>query len=691
MDPQPPVRNESNGKPGPRIESTGIPGPRTESTGRLQADLTTDSVVTTPLASASTSYGELPLRPRFTSVEGGSVLSDSNMKSAKTFTTWNNSQFSPDFSHTNEEDVSKLQVPHFIKRDLEKNMSISKFSQFLSVFHLKNSPMPAGQYRLGPQTFWQWKSSFLLCLILITIAVVFNSFVSIIAPVKTFLDTQGKVCSDPQNFLTEYKNKFLSLTNLTVASQQADYAFNISTMFFSLANKTHQPIAGEKYRWPQPFLPSENDTARLQAQANRVCYTEKCQDITVDTSGTTKTVCTNFQFPCADPTALKALSASDVILQQSQLFNDGRYNNTNQTSTTSTSLQNSAFTKTVIDQLIILQQRVNLVGSIYVLWLAISIYIGLLGSPFNISSPRWTTKVQTWIGGISKLHYTVFVILTWYVVEYVLILINIPEFQIIIPNIEVNPCWLDSTLVSKFYQQTTDLCSNIVDAKNKYNNAYQSMQFYASVEKTWTRTPPGQPAAYPTNFTSLNLIFTGQTCTDVDVFTHLLKPPADAPRVNIGTIILKTGILAQFFLQPVLAHLVISSFQILFPLSTNAGRVMLPMVTLEALLNNKGLPLKQIMEKSVYHFVRLRNILPLVIHSGILTLVCYGLISQQYLALFVFFVFSVVALLALTLYFGLVILPRKESRVLDLFVEETTAETNKMDEKEYDQYYHNMV
>ncbi|KAJ3129044.1 hypothetical protein HK098_002636 [Nowakowskiella sp. JEL0407] len=552
-------------------------------------------------------------------------------------------------------------IPTFMQSTLESTSKsyISRFGLLLGVLHLKQAPFQASQYRVEPKNFWQWKSSFLLCLILIAIAVIFNSFVPVLAPAKEFVDTQGRVCKAPTEFVLSYAELLKKITSFSTAQTQSGRAFNISRALFEAANKTHQPLlASDSVRWPQPYQPTAADQELLQNELSKTCFNEICQDvlITVGSTSQVKTVCTKIAYDCTDPAALKTVSSGNATQDQSKLLDLATKLGAVANSTSTTSLNNADFQKAVLDQLTILQYRVNLVASIYVLWMAVTIYVG---SPFHIALPPVSTRLQSWIGGISKIQYVVFVVLIIYAVEYIQMLLINPDFLLIIGNISANPCWLDTALVSKIYNQTTALCGQLVDSRNSFNSANQSIHFYANVEKTWTRSPPGQAQIYPTDLKSLNLTYSGQMCTDVDIFKQLLKPPADAPSVNIVGMIFKTGILARFFLQPVLAHLIVCIFQILFPLSTTAGRVLLPISVFSDVLNSEK-SVGAVFHSTLNRFVRVRNVIPLIIYSIFLILVLYGLLALSYLAVFVIVSILVVTAMVGILFVGMVWFPRRE-------------------------------
>ncbi|KAI8808740.1 hypothetical protein BJ742DRAFT_807413 [Cladochytrium replicatum] len=482
-----------------------------------------------------------------------------------------------------------MTIEDAMKESFTTMTATDKWTTFLA---LRHAPFRAVESRIIDKRFFAWRSSFVLFGLMIAIALLFNQIFDNFAPLKTLVDNGTTACPNESAFLDRYRQRFLQITNAKDASANATRAYKISKQLFTRAAVLHTV---DNYTWPYPFAPSADDTAAIAERAKRTCVEEQCTNVpVVDPSslgnGAIGTInakgdCRKVEYACPDLEAVALLAKADVEQQQLELYRRIKsVSSESGSSNSSASGRGATVQQDMLNQLNTLIDRVSLASSLYVLYLGFSIFVG---PPMEVAKPSFVTSLRSKLGGLSKYYWTLIIVVIWYTYEFFNILINIPDLQLIIMNIRVDPCWMEPNLVARFYNQTDQLCSELSFANNMMQSALRDYDYYSIIDKTYTRQPPqgpGHAPVYQDVSRSVIYAFNASLCSDLDVYRELMTVKENIGGLDWTFLLFQTSLLAQLLLQALIATLLFSLFQVFWPLSGYQGRVLLPLEFMAGLL-----------------------------------------------------------------------------------------------------------
>jgi hypothetical protein len=266
-------------------------------------------------------------------------------------------------------------------------------------------------------------------------------------------------------------------------------------------------------------------------------------------------LCKRVRFDCPDLEAVKTLEDYD---QWQDSFTTDR---------NVTEIQSQPFSRYFVEKLNQFVFRLTTANSLFVLYRAITIFFG---SAYVITRGSWTEKLHTC--QLSKFRWVILLLILWYVGEYLVLLFSTNEFSLYLSSVYKNPCILDNDYLTLLYGVVRSTCDKMVSLENRWNIAHENYDYHFSIDQSYVNL--GSEQIYYQHIDEWNHPWNG-TCDEQKLLPIAYRTTI-ANNPNVQEWIRRIGGISMLFLQTVLALLLVNIFQYIYPLSANAGKIILP-------------------------------------------------------------------------------------------------------------------
>ena len=326
----------------------------------------------------------------------------------------------------------------------------------------------------------------------------------------------------------------------------------------------------------------------------------------------------------------------------------------NQTWTTfNATLPNVDLASETQDYLIQIFQRINIISSVYCLYLAALIFVG---PSYNITKGNIINRLQNVLGLLTKSYFIISVLLLWYLIDALIYFLNIliaeTDIFLLLNYMTIDPCFADADFVISMYNGAMEICTNMTIAENQHTLSLSNIDYLYSVEETYYTTlfctdgigstdqcpdytlSSQSDRIYDTSDIWMNkndLYWNTTTLTcQFDQFISIIGPSItnDESSFNFYTLFVSSGAFGALMLQPILANFLTNLFTVVFdPLCCVNGRVLLPFGDATDFQTTPKASLRD----GIKTFIRFNHIGMLALYTILLALVCLNLYTSTFM------------------------------------------------------------
>ena len=305
------------------------------------------------------------------------------------------------------------------------------------------------------------------------------------------------------------------------------------------------------------------------------------------------------------------------------------------------------------DFLIQIFERMNIVASVYCLYLAALIFIG---PAYNITKGNIINRFQNVLGLLTKSYFIISVLILWYLIDALIYFLNIlitqTDIFLLLKYMTIDPCFADTDFVISLYNGAMEICTNMSIAENENALTLSNVDYLYSVEDTYYTTlfctdgtgSTDQCPDYTKTESSDRIYDTADiwenkhdlywdtnvlTC-EFDQFMSIIQPSItnDESSFDFYTLFISSGAIGALMLQPILANFLVNFFVVVFdPLCCVNGRVLLPMGDATDFQTTPKAELRN----AIKMFIRFNHIGLLVVYTILLIFVCANLFTSSVL------------------------------------------------------------
>ena len=305
------------------------------------------------------------------------------------------------------------------------------------------------------------------------------------------------------------------------------------------------------------------------------------------------------------------------------------------------------------DYLIEMFERINIISSVYCLYLALLIFIG---PPYNITKGNIINRLQNILGLFTKSYFIITVLILWYLIDALIYFLNLmiteTDIFLILNYMTIDPCFADTDFILGLYGGAMEICENMTIAENQNTITLANIDYLYSVEDTyyttlWCTDGIGSTDQCPDYTLSdesdriydtsdifenrYDLYWDPNTLTcKFDEFMYIIGPSItnDESSFNFYTLFVSSGAIGALLLQPILANFLINCFTVVFdPLCCVNGRVLLPFGDATDFESTPKAELRN----GIKTFIRFNHIGMLILYTILLGLVGLNLYTSSFM------------------------------------------------------------
>lgn len=420
-----------------------------------------------------------------------------------------------------------------------------------------------------------WVETIFLSLLLILIAVMFSSLNYINIPNPSF-------CTKSQEKLSALENTIYNHFHIIEMNYNLTMVEIYVRRYYDIANNSH-------IGWNKPYIMSEEEDIYLKSLTNLKCSKKECL-WGVSLFGIN---CVTIGYDCPNPEAVARLNN----------YNEYKLNMLNysyNSNTTGETIDLSKINSEIINIISTLLYRINIASSLYVCYRAIAIYF--------TSKKIYQTGVLAKMCNcdISKLSWIIVIVILIYFVTFLIDLFHSLNIMYYLTAIFNNPCLIDTQYMTNAMSIIKQASENITFVNYKYTALINEYKKYQVIDRTY-RHSNNPVIVYPVEMPPHEII---NNFSETTAFNMLFDESSES---NLAIQLFFGRGIFMVMLQPIICEFIMNIFELLFPLSTFAGKIICPENSIEIIDIDK-------LKRSQ----RIESVIPIVITGfGIIWIMIY--------------------------------------------------------------------